>query len=64
MKKRCFVVVFSYAIRVEAEDDDEAYDKALEIWNEIEPKAYEMEYEVEEMNEYDIFEEGGDNDDK
>lgn len=49
MKK--YLVIFSYAIDVTAEDENEAYEKASRIWDEITPRTDEMNYEIEELHE-------------
>lgn len=40
-------VIYSYCINVEAEDDNEAQDKADKIWMEITPRVDEMMVDVE-----------------
>lgn len=45
MKK--FIVIFSYAIDVEAKNRPEAIQKASEIWDNVCPRTDEMNVEVE-----------------
>ena len=48
---KVFKVIFSYAINVEAENEDEAGSKALEIFDDIMPKTDEMNLDIKEITE-------------
>ena len=62
-----YIVVFSYAIDIEAKDEDEALAKAKEKWGDVAPRPDEMNVEIEyceqtkkpKWPDYVIEEEGG-----